>query len=223
MSVITLVRHGQAAFGADNYDQLSALGEQQSIWLGEHWQQLGIRFDHMVTGNMRRHHQTASAMLQGLAQDAEPEAVVSLNEYCFEGLLVPFRQAFSADWHATDQPRRDYYYNMKKALHFWSQGIIETDGSDSWDSFNKRVMESFYQLCGRRNKQLVIVSSGGVIATIIGSLLGIKSEQIIELSLQIKNSAVSSFLYNGKDFSLTGFNDLSHLLSSDKQSYITYS
>ena len=29
-----LVRHGQASFGADNYDKLSALGHRQARWLG---------------------------------------------------------------------------------------------------------------------------------------------------------------------------------------------
>ena len=37
MSVLTLVRHGQASFFADDYDRLSAAGEQQSRLLGQFW------------------------------------------------------------------------------------------------------------------------------------------------------------------------------------------
>ena len=36
MSELYLVRHAQASFGADNYDQLSDHGHQQSRWLGRH-------------------------------------------------------------------------------------------------------------------------------------------------------------------------------------------
>jgi len=40
MGQLLLVRHGQASFGADDYDQLSAMGQKQSIRLGEYWQQM---------------------------------------------------------------------------------------------------------------------------------------------------------------------------------------
>jgi len=45
MGSIFLIRHGQASFGAENYDVLSPLGHQQSEALGDHLGQLGTRFD----------------------------------------------------------------------------------------------------------------------------------------------------------------------------------
>ena len=36
MGTLYLVRHGQASFGADDYDQLSPLGQQQAVRLGEY-------------------------------------------------------------------------------------------------------------------------------------------------------------------------------------------
>ena len=50
MGTLYLVRHGQASFGADNYDQLSALGWRQSRRLGEHFLQQGRQFDVILTG-----------------------------------------------------------------------------------------------------------------------------------------------------------------------------
>ena len=41
LAELTLVRHGQASFGAANYDQLSDLGMQQSRWLGEYFAAIG--------------------------------------------------------------------------------------------------------------------------------------------------------------------------------------
>ena len=41
MGEIILVRHGQAAFASDNYDQLTDLGWQQARWLGEHLAAMG--------------------------------------------------------------------------------------------------------------------------------------------------------------------------------------
>ncbi len=70
MSQLFLVRHGQASFGAANYDQLSALGYQQSAWLGEHFAELGIQFSRIVTGTLARQQQTAASILETSGQYA---------------------------------------------------------------------------------------------------------------------------------------------------------
>ena len=43
MGQLYLVRHGQASFGADDYDQLSELGRRQAVQLGRYWAQRGWR------------------------------------------------------------------------------------------------------------------------------------------------------------------------------------
>ena len=52
MSAIHLVRHGQASFGADDYDLLSALGERQSRVLGQALAGIGPRIVHGHVENM---------------------------------------------------------------------------------------------------------------------------------------------------------------------------
>ena len=58
MGHVFLVRHGQASFGADDYDQLSALGQQQSIRLGQYWRERGMAFEAVLIGSLKRHRQT---------------------------------------------------------------------------------------------------------------------------------------------------------------------
>ncbi|MDZ4123020.1 MAG: phosphoglycerate mutase family protein, partial [Hydrogenophaga sp.] len=50
MGTLYLVRHGQASFGADDYDQLSEMGQRQSRRLGEYWAERGVGFDAVITG-----------------------------------------------------------------------------------------------------------------------------------------------------------------------------
>ena len=50
MGTLYLVRHGQASFGADDYDQLSELGHRQSVRLGEYFAERDIRFDGLIAG-----------------------------------------------------------------------------------------------------------------------------------------------------------------------------
>ena len=59
MSVLTLVRHGQASFDSDDYDQLSDLGKQQARLLGKHWADQRLCIDRVYTGPRVRQKQTA--------------------------------------------------------------------------------------------------------------------------------------------------------------------
>ena len=61
MSQVLLVRHGQASWGADDYDVLSERGVEQSGVLGAALAARGIEPTVLVSGAMRRHHQTAAA------------------------------------------------------------------------------------------------------------------------------------------------------------------
>ena len=61
MAQFYLVRHGQASFGSDNYDQLSPLGHQQARWLGEYFAERDMQFDGLITGDLVRHQETGAA------------------------------------------------------------------------------------------------------------------------------------------------------------------
>ncbi|HBD39143.1 MAG TPA: histidine phosphatase family protein, partial [Cupriavidus sp.] len=52
MATLFLVRHGQASFGAANYDCLSDTGRQQSRWLGEYFRDRGVQFRRVVAGTL---------------------------------------------------------------------------------------------------------------------------------------------------------------------------
>src|SRR3954469_11144304 len=59
MSVLTLVRHAQASFHADDYDELSALGREQARLLGEFWARRRADFDAVYCGPRVRQRHTA--------------------------------------------------------------------------------------------------------------------------------------------------------------------
>ena len=59
MGVVLLVRHGQASFGADDYDVLSETGWEQSRLLGGWLADRKVVPDVILRGDMRRHRETA--------------------------------------------------------------------------------------------------------------------------------------------------------------------
>ena len=63
-------RHGQASFGADDYDRLSPLGERQATLLGHYLRDSGITLDAAISGNLLRQRQTAQ-----LAMASQPREV----------------------------------------------------------------------------------------------------------------------------------------------------
>ncbi len=71
MGTLYLVRHGQASFGADDYDKLSALGHRQSVRLGEHFALKGLRFDAVMAGTLRRHLETLAGIREGMQHEGE--------------------------------------------------------------------------------------------------------------------------------------------------------
>ena len=73
METLYLVRHGQASFGADDYDQLSALGQRQSVRLGEYFKSKGVTFSAAMTGTLKRQTQTFAGICEGMGVAFESE------------------------------------------------------------------------------------------------------------------------------------------------------
>ena len=64
MGTLYLVRHGQASFGADDYDRLSDLGARQSERLGQYLAGKGLTFDAALCGTLRRQVDTCGGILR---------------------------------------------------------------------------------------------------------------------------------------------------------------
>ena len=76
MTTIYLIRHGQASFGAVNYDQLSNKGEQQATLLGQYLAKVLKEPPHVYAGTMQRHQQTAQLALA----ESFPELAVNSDQ-----------------------------------------------------------------------------------------------------------------------------------------------
>src|SRR5438552_3110523 len=92
MSLLFLVRHGQASFDGDDYDQLSPRGVEQARSLGVHWIELDLNFDQIYVGPRRRHRQTLDAVAAVYRERGLnwPEAIElpELDEHCGQDVLT---------------------------------------------------------------------------------------------------------------------------------------
>ena len=90
MSILHLVRHGQASFGADDYDNLSPKGIQQSIELGKALSKQQSIFDYVIVGPHRRHMQTFEGIKEGYASKNLPTPVMN-NDFAENNALFDFK------------------------------------------------------------------------------------------------------------------------------------
>lgn len=226
MAELYLVRHGQASFGAENYDKLSPLGHQQAIWLGEYFKDRGHEFDSILVGDMVRHRETAAGIAQGL-QLTDPTFTTfeGLNEFDFHSLLDAYMEQFPEQALTQDAPAAEYYKLLKKSMHLWSLGQMEsTTLPETWQQFEDRVRDVMQTIQDRHHGQKVLaVSSGGAIAMALRQILKAPSETVIELNLQTKNTAIAHCFFNPKAVRLTSFNHVPHLDTHERTSKVTYS
>jgi broad specificity phosphatase PhoE len=70
---------------------------------------------------------------------------------------------------------------------------------------------------------VLLVSSGGPIATAVHLVLGTPRETTIELNMRIRNSALTEFAFTPKRHMLVSYNHLPHLDHPDRRGWETYS
>jgi len=221
MGHIYLVRHGQASFGQADYDNLSALGSQQGERLGAYFQRKGLRFNGALRGSLRRHEQTLDAIVRGAG--AAPETLVwpGLNEYDSHALISAIHPA---PLPAPDTPElyRHHFRLLREALHQWIWGKSKPQGMPSYPDFVAGVMGAMDHIRSQCEDNILVVSSGGPISTIVSQLLGAPAETSVELNFRIRNTSVTELDFNPKRLALLTYNTLPHLDEADLQSWITY-
>ena len=223
MGNLYLVRHGQASFGAADYDQLSPLGQRQSERLGAYLRAQGLAFDAVLTGTLRRHAQTWQGIASGGGyQQLAPHLLPALNEYDSQALIAALQPGPLAK---PDNPERyrQYFRLLRDALGQWMDGVISPAGMPSYDAFRQGVRTVLEQVRSEHQGQRVLlVSSGGPIATALGLVLGTMPETTIALNMQLRNSALSECLITPRRHLLVGFNSVAHLDGPDQADWLTY-
>lgn len=220
MPTLYLVRHGQASFGAANYDQLSDLGARQCRRLGEYLQGKGLRFGAVVRGSLHRHAQSLDALVQGYGSLPEATVHPALNEYDSAAVVravhpEPLPQARDPDAY------RRHFRILREGLAAWIEGRAAPEGMPSHADFVAGITRVLDGLRGHEG-DVLMVSSGGPIATAVAQVLGAPMLASIELNLRIRNSALTELAFNPKRYTLHSFNHLPHLESPEHAGWVTY-
>lgn len=217
MSVLYLVRHGQASFGADDYDQLSPAGAKQCELLGEHWAAIGRDVEHVFAGRLRRHQQSAAAFLRGRAAAGLPARAVQLlpdlAEYDYMALLGAYgrTQADVPDWQAMARNPKLFDRVLTAALERWVAGDLEEP--EPYTEFRDRCHGILLDVMGRigRGTAGIVFGSAGSLGAGMQPMLGLSDLAAMRLKLQFHNSSVTKVLFDGVRTTVESVNVIAHL------------
>ena len=209
MGVVLLVRHGQASFGAEDYDMLSETGVEQSRMLGRALATQGLAPSAVSHGVMTRQRDTATAMVEGGGWSVTPELDEGWNE--FDHVAVVARSLEGEALSSLD--RRAFQRLFDEATTRWSDGAHD---DESWPSFLRRVSEALDRAFARDGVS-VVVSSGGPIAAVCATLIDpqASSDHVPRLwngfNTVTANASVTRVLEGSTGRRLLSFNEHSYL------------
>ncbi len=230
MSMMTLIRHGQASFFAADYDQLSAIGEEQSRLLGRFWGTHGYRIDEVYTGPRARQKQTAGLIGEAYREAGgdwpDPVELAELDEYDLSGIMEQLAPAlvdrdahFASLVEANQQsiePRdrlRTFQAMFEHLSLHWQSETKPIAGVESWAEFRQRVDRAIrhIQKIAPQGSRVAVVTSGGFIGTVAQSALAAPDRSALELNWRVRNSSLTELVFNRERLSLDSFNAVPHL------------
>lgn len=229
MGTIYLVRHGQAAFGTEQYDRLTDLGLAQSRLLGSYFVRRQIRFDAVFTGSLRRQTETAQGIFEAHELGASPlrETFPGLDEYKPEAIVMALTGTSPAP--APAAARRDpvvvreHFRVLREALLAWAEDRTQPEGMPVWQAFQDSAVAALSEARRRfPDGNVLMVSSGGPIAAIVAATLNAPPATAVELNLRIRNSSLTEFAATPRRHHLVSFNGLPHLDTNPDLTLVTY-
>jgi broad specificity phosphatase PhoE len=238
MSTLTLIRHAQASFFADDYDELSLIGQQQARELGEYWAQRRTMIDEVYVGPRRRHLQTAAFAAKTYRQAGltfpEPSVLSELDEYDLEGILQRLAPQLARQneefailleqqrgGEAPADQARSFQRMFEPLLIHWISVGESVDNVESFAAFRDRVQCGLRQIMDRpgRGRHIVAFTSSGFIAVAMQCVLGLPDRTALEINWRIRNGALTEFIFTRERITLDGFNGLAHLTKPELLTY----
>lgn len=230
MTTLVLVRHGQASFGARNYDELSPLGHRQSELLGAFWRNTGFAADSWFAGDMARQRSTGESALKALGLDCEIGRHAGFNEYDHEGLIRSFTPVIAAehrdlalDARALGADRKLFQRFFEKVIHHWLDGREGAEPiKETWAEFCRRSLAGLEAIVRKEGGTAVAFTSGGVITAALAEAMKLDGRKAFELNWRVYNASVHVFRLGRRGLTPMGFNNISHLELARDPSLLTF-
>lgn len=217
MTTIYLIRHGQASFGAESYDQLSPNGELQAKLLGQYFDNILKEEPYVVAGSMQRHQQTAQIALAECFPEAHLVTNPDWNEFNHQQVFAQYEPRFNephllkADVAKELNPRAYLAKIFEGAIERWTGGEYHHEYEESWPHFKARVETALQNLCDElaqtKPRYAIVFTSGGVISVVAGKILELNPNRTFALNWAIANTSMTTLRLVGNEPQLLSLNE----------------
>jgi broad specificity phosphatase PhoE len=217
MGAIYLVRHGQASFGAEDYDALSELGFEQSTVVGTELKRRGVTFSQARSGSLARQRDTAATALKALGADVPVTEDPRWNEY--DHVDIARHHAGGAE----QEDSRAYQSVLDAALAAWVEAGEDGPCAETWPAFLARCTDALADVVASLGKgeHAVVFTSGGVIGAVCGALLGTPETGLLKLNRVTVNGGITKVTSGRGGVNLLTFNEHPHF-EADAAGLLTY-
>jgi broad specificity phosphatase PhoE len=232
---IYLIRHGQASFGADDYDVLSPVGIRQAQVLGAHLVELNLTFDRCLSGDLRRQKDTAEHALAQFTEAGRATPALEIDsafdEFDAEGVVRALVPAMLDDEPQALNILRNMAGNSAEFQRLfaliiarWLGGEHDTLGLQSWLGFVARVQAGLQRIIDTagEHERIAVFTSGGTITALLHLITGMPAQQAFELNWHIVNTSLHQLKFRNSEVSLASFNSYTHLQLLKAPELITY-
>jgi broad specificity phosphatase PhoE len=215
MPSVLLIRHGQASFGATDYDVLSDLGERQAAAVHAEIVRRGGVGARILAGGLRRQRDTA---LPWTRRGGELEIDGRWNEYDSADLLGAHSPAAASlerpvGAHGEPLDTREFQSLLDEALLAWIDAGADSTAREPWPAFQGRCRAALTALIDglRPGDTALVFTSGGVISALAARLLGLPDSAMIAFNHVVVNAAITKVVSGRRGVSLISFNEHGHL------------
>ena len=234
MASIYLIRHGQASFGSDNYDQLSPLGQRQADLSGQYFRDIGLRFDAAFSGDLSRQRETGERILASQPEPCMLQTDIRFNEVDNDAqvkvLLPELVQRDTALAEVVSRglkSSKDYQKVIDAVFNAWVDPDCPELGITSWPDYRDGVEAAIRDIMTQvgAGKNTAVFTSGGTVATAVGLVVGVAASGFYQFYEPMMNCSVTQLIYSSRRISLSSFNDVSHLrllASQLSENLVTY-
>jgi broad specificity phosphatase PhoE len=233
MSILTVVRHGQASFFSDDYDKLSELGEEQSRVLGRFWIEQGVAFDEVYSGSLKRQIRTAECagepFLEAGLDWPEVQIFDGLNEYPADGVMgillpelcakhVEF-QRLSDEYDNAVEPTvkyKTFHRLLEAVMDKWVHMEYESEDLATWEEWSGDVRDVLQTIMAKAGtgRNVAVFTSGGPIGVSVQTALEAPEIQAAKLNWRVRNASVTEFTFSGGRIALDFFNATPHFANT---------
>jgi broad specificity phosphatase PhoE len=213
---ILLIRHGQASFGAADYDVLSPKGREQSDVLAGELAGRRLNVARIVSGSLRRQIETAEPAAAAFGQPVTVDP--GWNEYDMDDILANH----SSTWARVSRPgdgeqpslsSEDFQRLLDDALASWIAAGSTGPAAETWPGFGDRVRASLGTASAGlpSGSTALVFTSGGVIAAVCAALMQLPEPTLISFNRVCVNTAITKLVSGRRGITLVSFNEHTYL------------